>query len=75
MEAKQRFEQASLPTRSEESVTCCYAVQDRVWIEDPDGNSWEVFVVKADAPTMTGADRQGCCAGGGCGTESTARAS
>jgi len=67
-EAKDKFEKAALATRSEESVTCCYAVQDKVWIEDPDGNSWEVFVVKADAATMSEADGQGCCAGGGCAT-------
>ncbi len=24
----------------------------KVWVEDPDGNAWEVFVVKADAQTM-----------------------
>ena len=34
---------------TEENTSCCYAVQDKVWVEDPDGNSWEVFVVKADA--------------------------
>ena len=68
LEAKEKFERAALSTRSEESVTCCYAVQDKVWIEDPDGNSWEVFVVKADAATMTEPERQGCCAGGGCAT-------
>ena len=51
-EAKERFEAAGLRTITEEGTTCCYAVQDKVWIEDPDGNSWEVFVVKADAPVM-----------------------
>ena len=51
-EAIRRFEAAGLATRIEEHTTCCYAVQDKVWIEDPDGNAWEVFVVKADAPTM-----------------------
>lgn len=52
LEAKARFEAAGLRTISEEETACCYAVQDKVWIEDPDGNSWEVFVVKADAPVM-----------------------
>ncbi len=52
LEAKARFEAAGLRTFSEEDTTCCYAVQDKVWIEDPDGNSWEVFVVKADADSM-----------------------
>jgi len=60
-EAKSRFEAAGLPTFSEEDTACCYAVQDKVWIEDPDGNSWEVFVVKADAPVMK-ADASTCCA-------------
>jgi catechol 2,3-dioxygenase-like lactoylglutathione lyase family enzyme len=61
LEAKQRFEAAGLQTRSEENTACCYAVQDKVWVEDPDGNSWEVFVVKADAPTMCAVD-SACCA-------------
>lgn len=51
-EAKERFERAGLLTSSEEDVTCCYAVQTKVWVEDPDGNAWEVFVVKADAEHM-----------------------
>src|SRR5690242_10303197 len=47
--AKQRFESAGLETFTEEEVACCYALQDKVWIEDPDGNSWEVFMVKGEA--------------------------
>ena len=53
MAAKQRFESVGLATFTEEQVSCCYAVQDKVWVEDPDGNAWEVFVVKADADVMT----------------------
>lgn len=60
-EAKARFEAVGLATFSEEDTTCCYAVQDKVWVEDPDGNSWEVFVVKADAPVMK-LDASSCCA-------------
>jgi len=59
-EARARFEAAGLPTFSEDDTACCYAVQDKVWIEDPDGNSWEVFVVKGDAPVMK-ADASACC--------------
>ena len=43
---------AGLKTFTEENTTCCYAMQDKVWVEDPDGNMWEVFVVKGDAATM-----------------------
>ena len=60
-EAKARFEAAGLSVFTEENTACCYAVQDKVWIEDPDGNSWEVFVVKADAPVIK-AEASTCCA-------------
>jgi catechol 2,3-dioxygenase-like lactoylglutathione lyase family enzyme len=52
IEAKTRFEAVGLKTFTEEDTACCYAVQDKVWVEDPDGNSWEVFVVKGDAAVM-----------------------
>jgi len=47
-----RFKQAGLKTRTEENTSCCYALQDKVWVEDPDGNEWEVFVVKGDTDSM-----------------------
>jgi catechol 2,3-dioxygenase-like lactoylglutathione lyase family enzyme len=45
-EAIQRFADAGLNLFAEENTDCCYALQDKVWVTDPDGNSWEVFVVK-----------------------------
>ena len=60
VEAKKRFEAAGLLTASEEDTACCYAVQDKVWVEDPDGNSWEVFVVKEDAAVMK-SSASACC--------------
>jgi hypothetical protein len=58
-----RFKAAGLKTLTEENTECCYALQDKVWVEDPDGNSWEVFVVKGDAPEMGKAvAARGCCA-------------
>jgi catechol 2,3-dioxygenase-like lactoylglutathione lyase family enzyme len=68
-EAEARFREARLLTRTESNTTCCYAVQDKVWVEDPDGNSWEVFVVKADAESMSDAPTaQACCDPGCCAT-------
>jgi catechol 2,3-dioxygenase-like lactoylglutathione lyase family enzyme len=32
------------------STTCCYAVQDKAWVNDPDGAPWEVYTVLDDAP-------------------------
>jgi catechol 2,3-dioxygenase-like lactoylglutathione lyase family enzyme len=51
--ARRRLEAGGLATTSEENVACCYAVQDKVWADDPDGNSWEFFVVKGDADVMS----------------------
>jgi hypothetical protein len=38
----------------QESTTCCYAVSDKAWVNDPDGAPWEVYTVLADAPAETG---------------------
>ena len=60
-----RFQAAGLKTFTEENTTCCYAMQDKVWVEDPDGNMWEVFVVTGDAATMHDAPQKtvaACCA-------------
>lgn len=37
-----------LLTRDEMQTSCCYALQDKAWVRDPDGNEWEVFVVLED---------------------------
>lgn len=49
-DATSRLSGEGLSTRVEESTTCCYAVQDKVWVDDPDGAPWEVYTVLADAP-------------------------
>ena len=49
--ATRRLAGEGLATDVEENVTCCYAVQDKVWVSDPDGARWEVYTVLADAPT------------------------
>jgi catechol 2,3-dioxygenase-like lactoylglutathione lyase family enzyme len=48
--AATRLSGLGLATVSEEATSCCYAVQDKVWVEDPDGAPWEVYTVLADAP-------------------------
>jgi len=45
---RQRWEEVGLLTRDEMQTNCCYALQDKVWVRDPDGNEWEVFVVLED---------------------------
>jgi len=50
--ATRRLAAEGLATGVEENVTCCYAVQDKVWVTDPDGAAWEVYTVLADASEM-----------------------
>jgi catechol 2,3-dioxygenase-like lactoylglutathione lyase family enzyme len=61
LDAVARFQRGGLQTRAEDNTACCYAVQDKVWVEDPDGNMWEVFVVKADSASLR-AEGTTCCA-------------
>ena len=60
--AAARAADQELPTVNEDGVTCCYAVQDKVWVSGPD-NAWEIYTVLADAPSEEpGCDlATGCC--------------
>jgi catechol 2,3-dioxygenase-like lactoylglutathione lyase family enzyme len=62
-QATQRLADDGLEPRSVESTTCCYALQDKAWVSDPDGAPWEVYTVLADAPEKT---ELGCVGVGGC---------
>lgn len=45
---RERWTSAGLLTRDEMQTSCCYALQDKAWVRDPDDNEWEVFVVLED---------------------------
>lgn len=64
--AAARLKAVGLLTRDERDTDCCYALQDKVWVEDPSGYSWEVFVVKVGdtRPDLTAASPRGT--GSGC---------
>jgi len=34
--------------REETGTACCYAVQDKFWVEDPDGYEWEIYYFHRD---------------------------
>jgi len=57
-----RLKAAGLDTAIEEKVTCCYAVQNKVWATDPDGNKWEVYVVLDNDRTQHRSSQSDCCA-------------
>jgi len=50
-----RLSHAGLPTRVQDGTTCCYATQDKVWVDGPDAARWEIYTVRADAaPELEG---------------------
>ncbi|MGA7419581.1 MAG: ArsI/CadI family heavy metal resistance metalloenzyme [Acidimicrobiales bacterium] len=66
--AQTRLSAEKLPTATEEQVNCCFALQDKVWVDGPGGEPWEIYTVLADAEMPAGelrsADPSGavCCA-------------
>ncbi|MFC9227828.1 ArsI/CadI family heavy metal resistance metalloenzyme [Streptomyces decoyicus] len=67
--ATSRLKDAGLATFEENDTSCCYALQDKVWVHGPGKEPWEVYVVKADADTpgtsadpSAGASGDACCA-------------
>jgi catechol 2,3-dioxygenase-like lactoylglutathione lyase family enzyme len=59
--AQVRLAGQGLATALEEQTSCCYAVQDKVWVDDPDGAPWEVYTVLADAPAESRLAGDGTC--------------
>jgi predicted lactoylglutathione lyase len=59
---RKNWEEAGLYTRDEMNTSCCYAVQDKTWVNDPDGNEWEVFVVLEDNLPEAEGSTGSCCA-------------
>jgi len=48
-DATNRLAGLGMATDVEENTTCCYAVQDKVWVTGPGTERWEVYTVLADA--------------------------
>ncbi|MER7367485.1 ArsI/CadI family heavy metal resistance metalloenzyme [Nonomuraea wenchangensis] len=59
--AAQRLKDAGLATFEENDTSCCYALQDKVWVHGPGAEPWEVYVVKGDADTLTKETDSACC--------------
>jgi catechol 2,3-dioxygenase-like lactoylglutathione lyase family enzyme len=68
--AQSRLAGQGMATATEENVSCCYAVQDKVWVDDPDGAPWEIYTVLADSDVPAGALRDvDRCGAGACAAE------
>ena len=48
---QRRLSASGLATATEDEVACCYAVQDKVWVDAPDGEPWEIYTVLEDIET------------------------
>ncbi|MFE7591604.1 ArsI/CadI family heavy metal resistance metalloenzyme [Kitasatospora sp. NPDC057512] len=71
--ATTRLRDAGLAAFEENDTSCCYAVQDKVWVTAPGKEPWEVYVVKADADTLgksASGTPEACCTGAATGEAS-----
>src|SRR3954453_21376768 len=65
--ATDRLKDAGLATFEENDTSCCYALQDKVWVTGPGKEPWEVYVVKADTQALLKVTvESACCGGTGC---------
>lgn len=58
---REQWKERGLLPREEMQTTCCYALQDKAWVNDPDGNEWEVFVVLQDNLAEAKSNDAACC--------------
>jgi len=59
--AQRRLAQSGIAAVEEHDTTCCYATQDKFWVQDaPNGEQWEIYTVLADSPTFSAGDTT-CC--------------
>jgi catechol 2,3-dioxygenase-like lactoylglutathione lyase family enzyme len=57
----ERARAGGLQVAVEAAVACCYAIQDKFWSVDPDGNRWEVFFVQSRQMDLQETTPGGCC--------------
>jgi catechol 2,3-dioxygenase-like lactoylglutathione lyase family enzyme len=61
MTVRTRLQESGLLTKDEFQTDCCYALQDKIWVSDPDGNGWEFFVVLDNSNDTVSPSESGCC--------------
>jgi catechol 2,3-dioxygenase-like lactoylglutathione lyase family enzyme len=69
VDIQKRLEQAGYKTQRQEGVACCYALQTKFWVTDPDHNLWEIYTLQTDLNRngfdcdRVGAQILGACSG------------
>jgi catechol-2,3-dioxygenase len=54
-----RLRETGLIASEESDTVCCYATQDKIWLNDPHGVPWEFYAITNDAPELV--VQTGCC--------------
>jgi catechol 2,3-dioxygenase-like lactoylglutathione lyase family enzyme len=67
---KSALQDQGVATEEEKEEACCYAVQDKFWLSDPDGNRWEIYTVLEDVEQPK-PEASACCAPECCTTEAS----
>jgi catechol 2,3-dioxygenase-like lactoylglutathione lyase family enzyme len=60
---EERLRGAGVDLRVQGETVCCYARAIKLWVEDPDGNPWELYRFLEDTPQADSAANGGCCVG------------
>jgi catechol 2,3-dioxygenase-like lactoylglutathione lyase family enzyme len=60
---REELKARGLVSEEEKREECCYALQDKFWLTDPDGNRWEIYTVLEDVEKEPEA-AAACCARG-----------
>jgi catechol 2,3-dioxygenase-like lactoylglutathione lyase family enzyme len=68
MSMREAWIERGLIPRDEMQTECCYSLQDKAWVRDPDGNEWEVFAVLQDNLPEKPSPEKTCCAPDCCAT-------
>jgi len=65
-----RLGAAGFAATEERDTTCCYAKQDKFWVQNaPNAERWEIYTVLADSETFSAAAEDGTETAGCCGNE------
>ena len=54
-----RLDVAGVDYRAQANASCCYAVGDKIWVSDPEGNEWEIWVRTGEGTEL--GDRDTIC--------------
>jgi catechol 2,3-dioxygenase-like lactoylglutathione lyase family enzyme len=58
---KTRLHDRGVGVEDEERTECCYALQEKFWLTDPDGNRWEIYTVLEDVGAVKATAASTCC--------------